>query len=334
MATATPRKAAVKKIAAKRTTTQRRSKVVTSPDDWSPEVQPLIPEYWLYEDYVPRQIVGNMTDLDMFAMAHKNMDNVLLYGPTGSGKTSAVLAYAALHQLPFYSLPCGMAERRHLFGGLIPEEGKAGSPLQWFDGPVTQLFRYGGVLLLNEINFLSPKAGNTLFEGLDKRRTISLLEHRSEKITGSKKLLIAADFNPEYEGTRPLNAALRNRFRHQEFYDYDDKIERTLLPESKALLVLGKQLRKSFKDGTIETPISTNMLVSFDDLTREAGLEYAVHNFVCCFSLDEQEAVRNVINLQRKALEIDYYGSELTTEYDDDELDAEASMEAEAFQGN
>lgn len=298
----------------------RRTTKVT--DDELVAMSGLVPPAWMYEDYVPRNL-GSFTDLELLAAAHEDLDNVLIYGPTGTGKTSCVLAYAAWKQIPFYSVPSGMAERRHLFGGLVPVEGVSGAPLQWVDGPVTKLYRHGGVLLINEINFMQPKVGNTLFEGLDKRRTITLLEHRGEKIVGSEKLLVVADFNPDYEGTRPLNVALRNRFKYQEFFDYDDEVERKLFPDSPSLANLGSMLRKSLKDGTIETPISTNMLIEFEDIVMKMGLDYAIRNFVNHFNLDEQEPVKNVVKLVQAALETDYYGNTELDNDDDDFLDGE-----------
>ena len=100
-------------------------------------------------------------------------------------------------------------ESRQLFGGFIPDgDGGYG----WIDGPVTDVVRNGGVLLLDEMNFISPKIYTTLYPLTDGRRSITLLDHMGETIVAHEDLTIFATMNPDYIGTTPLNFAMRNRF--------------------------------------------------------------------------------------------------------------------------
>lgn len=175
----------------------------------------------------------------------------------------------------------------------------------WIDGPVTDVVRNGGVLLLDEVNFISPKIYTVLYSLLDGRRAITLLDHHGETIEAHKDLTIFATMNPDYIGTTPLNFAFRNRFDIQIPWDYDDKVE-TKLVKSKALLVVAKQLRVEANKGQYETPISTNMLQEFVNFVDPLGYEFAVENFIAHFSSDEAASVRLVFQTHEHNIKTDF----------------------------
>lgn len=276
-----------------------------------------IPDMEYYDTYVSRRF-GAMLDLDVLAKAHALGHNVLLEGPTGPGKTSFALAYAAKHQMPFYPIPSNVGvEPSQLFGKFIRVED--GSWV-WFDGGVTAIVRDGGVLLINEINFLAERIATVLFGLLDKRREVILLDHKGERVRAhrppqvagarpcwcsdgakcppERAVLVAADMNPDYEGTRPLNRALRNRFALQIEWGYDRLVEEKLV-KSRVLLDLAYKMRG---EGTYETPISTNMLQEFEAFVDAFGVEFAIANFTQHFSTDERSSVAEVFRIAHEKL--------------------------------
>lgn len=245
----------------------------------------------VFTEYVPRKVTSGMLDLDVFAMADAQNLNVLIEGPTGSGKTSGSMAYAAREKKMFYAVPSHSgAEQSQLFGKYVPD-GKGG--FVWVDGPVTTLVRHGGVLLINEVNFLPERIASVLFGLLDKRRLIQLLDHKGETILAHKDLLIVADCNPGYRGTRALNEAFRNRFAIKMFWDYDDSVEQHLI-KSKSLIRMAKQFRAA--GDQYRTPISTNMLIEFERFVALAGIDFAVINFLNTFPGDERSSAQLVVN--------------------------------------
>lgn len=256
------------------------------------EIQAGIPDIGMFESYVGRSIVDGMTDHQLFDYARTNKLNVLLEGPTGCAKTSAVLAYAAYERRPFYAIPSNVGiEPSQLFGKFVPMPDGS---IEWIDGPVTSIVRHGGVLLINEVNFMPDRVATVLFGLLDKRRQITLLDHKAEVIDAHDDLLIVADMNPEYEGTRPLNKAFRNRFPVQVPWGYDEGVEQKLIT-SGALREMAEKLRSDLESGGIETPCSTNMLIEFEQMTRDISYDFAVFNFVAHFQGDERNAVKLVV---------------------------------------
>ena len=267
-----------------------------------------IPNKSIADKYVGREI-GGVSDFDLFDIAMDNGWNILIEGDTGAGKTMAAQAYAAHRGAYFYSTPNNVGiDPSQLFGKFIPDEsGK--SVGVWQDGPVSDLVRHGGVLLLNEISFLPPRVATSIFSLLDARREIPLLDHKGEVLRAhrgkgkcwcgeddcdNQRLLVLADMNPGYLGSAELNQALRNRFEIQLDWDYDPKVEKKLV-KSDQLLAFAAKVRKSRKNGDLITPTSTNMLVEFETLVRQTSLKFAMTNLVQHYAEDDRQAVQETL---------------------------------------
>ena len=273
-----------------------------------------VPEQKFYSSYISREIIAGMTDMDVFDLAFENSHNVLIYGPTGPGKTSAALAYAAKHKKKFYAVPSNAGiEPSQLFGKFVMMPNGS---VDWVNGPVSDIAKHGGVLLINEINFVPDRVGTVLFNLLDKRREVTLLDHHGETIRAHRPdcwcdlseeecrdrwVLVIGDMNPDYEGTRPLNKALRNRFAVQLNWDYDEKVESKLV-KSAALLKFAQQLRNDMARQGLDTPVSTNMLMEFESFCDSATYDFAVFNFVNHFADDERPVVSQVIKTHETTL--------------------------------
>ena len=261
-----------------------------------------VPRIELAKRYVHRKVF-EVEDFKVFDHARANSINVLIYGPTGPGKTTSVEAWAAERGLRMATVSGNASMEPSQMTGKFVSDGNGS--FAWIDGPVTDVVRNGGVLLLDEVNFISPKIYTVLYSLLDGRRKITLLDHHGETIEAHKDLTIFATMNPDYIGTTSLNFAFRNRFDIQIPWDYDDKVEEKLVP-SKALRVLSKQLRTEAAKGQYETPISTNMLMEFHHFVDALGYEFAVENFIAHFSSDEQPSVRLVFQTHEYNIKGDF----------------------------
>jgi len=247
------------------------------------------PEYAL--KYVHRTVDG-VFDFDLLDYCLKKSINLLLEGDTGAGKTMLPMAYAAQKEIPYYSVPCDVSiDPRALFGKMMPTD-RVGE-FQWVDGPVTEMVRTGGVLNISEVNFMPAKIAASLYQLLDHRRSLTLLEHEGETIKAHPDLLIVADYNPKYRGTMDLNIAFANRFAIKRPWGYHDEVEKSLV-KSKELL---DQVRKIRKSTEIRTPIGTNMMLEFVDLACDLGIEFATSNFIGKFSDVERDSVKKLMDL-------------------------------------
>jgi len=261
-----------------------------------------VPDIGVYHAYEGRSF-GTKTEMEIFDYARRNRVNVLIEGPTGDGKTMASMAYAAKNNLNFYSVPCNIGvDPSQLFGKwVMGDDGP-----EWVDGGLTHMVRHGGVLLINEGNAMPAKVAMVLFSLLDHRREITLLDHRGEVIKAHPDLIIIMDMNPGYAGTAQLNAALRNRFPIQLSWDYDPEVERKLIRSACLREDIVAGLRDQYRDGAIQTPTSTNMMIEFERMVRDLGLDFAVANFINHYSSHERGGVSLVFNTFRDNLVAEY----------------------------
>lgn len=280
--------------------TNKKSSTTTNPERTDMTHSSLItpPSFYL-DDYVGRQVSG-IDDLDVLAAAHAARHNVLLAGPTGSAKTSLVYAYAVKAGLPVVNIACnGGVDLRQLIGGWKPLPD---GTFHFVPGSLTQGVKDGAVILLNEINFMPPKLASFVFGLLDRRRTLYVDDAAGSDfptvIPAHQSTFILADYNPGYEGTRPLNKALKNRFAFQLQWGYDHDVEDQML-NSSSLLELAERLRERQDAGDIDTPIPTNALLEFEQFVWDdaLGFDFAVSNFVNRFDDHEQQAVKELLDL-------------------------------------
>lgn len=268
-----------------------------------------IPPSFYLDDYVGREVAG-IPDLDVLAAAHAARHNVLLYGPTGSAKTSLVYAYAVKAGLPVVNVACnGGIDIRQLIGGWTPQPDGS---FDFIPGDLVLGVQQGAVILFNEINFLPPKLAAFVFALLDRRRQIFIPDAAGSStptmIQASPSTFILADFNPGYEGTRPLNKALRNRFAISLEWGYNHDVEDQLL-SSAALLEMAEALRKRVDAGDLDTPIPTNALIEFEQFAWDEalGYDFAVLNFVNRFDDHEKVVIREVLEQYSDRIKTDLF---------------------------
>jgi MoxR-like ATPase len=234
------------------------------------------------------------TDFEMLDIIKANNQNLLIRGHAGSGKTMCIVAWASSREYRYYNISSNIGlEPSHLFGMWTPTENAG--VFKWQDGPVTDLVRNGGVLLLNEIDFMPERITTVLFGLLDDRREIQLLENGGEVIKAHPDLVVIGDHNPNYRGSRPMNQAWKDRFAHKWDFEYDKAIEKKLIGNA-MLIEVANQLREQHERGEIDTPISTRGLEAFVKNTKTVNLDYAIETYLNSFADDEREAVKLVFD--------------------------------------
>lgn len=138
--------------------------------------------------------------------------NILLKGPTGSGKTKLAETLAAIFQQSMYSVNCSVdldAESLIGFKTLTYENER--QAITFVPGPVTNAMEQGTLLYIDEINMAKPETLPLINGVLDYRRTVTN-PFTNEVITAASGFNVIAAINEGYIGTVPLNEALKNRF--------------------------------------------------------------------------------------------------------------------------
>lgn len=270
----------------------------------------LVPPTFIVGDYISRDIDG-VKDLDIIDGARRMGRNVLIEGPTGSAKTTLVMAAAARAGLPVVNIPCnGAAEPRIFIGGWTPQPD---GTFDFVPGDLIKAVQHGGIIYLDEVNMMPPKIAVYLHALLDSRRAISIPDASGSsfptELIAHPDCQVIATMNRNYHGTRPLNQAFRNRFAIKLSFPYLAEVEEKLVP-SASLLSLATALRTRFDVGDLTTPVSTNMLLEFVEFSKDDafGLDFATTNFINAFSPDEQPVARELITLEQDNIGKDLFG--------------------------
>lgn len=328
---------AAKTTTAKKTTTAPVKRVVRrtsgSASSQSPQNEfavGYIPPKSISERYVNREIYGKM-DFDVLDQAIAQKKNVLLIGDTGAGKTMLGEAYASDRGKRFLAIPCDVSiDPTSLMGKMMPTD--VAGKFEWVDGPLTDIFRHGGVVVIDEITFATPKMAASIYSALDSRRHLVLLGHKGEIVKAHDDVLIIATGNlgSAYRGTQDLNAALKNRFKVKVNWGYDAGVEDNLI-KFPSLRDLAGKLR-AMVGIELVTPVSTNMLMEFEEFAvdPEFGLEFATGNFVAAFAAQEAKSVSEIMDLYKSEFAKDLAfatGVATDDDYEDIEWDNEGTFE-------
>ena len=138
--------------------------------------------------------------------------NVLLKGPTGSGKTKLAETLSSLFTQPMYSINCSVdLDAEALLGFKTIEERNGKTSIEFVAGPVIKSMNKGYLLYIDEINMAKPETLPILNGVLDYRKMITN-PFTGEVIKAEQGFGVIAAINEGYVGTVPLNEALKNRF--------------------------------------------------------------------------------------------------------------------------
>jgi cobaltochelatase CobS len=195
--------------------------------------------------------------------------NLLLQGETGTGKTTLIEQVAARLNWPTFSFGChGGVEFQEFIGRVtLQMDGSTG----WADGPLISAMRIGGILLLDEMNFLPPEVAGGLNTALQAK--VYTIPETGELVRAHPNFRIGATGNAidgvgkgGYRGTQKQNIALLSRFTLGIRVNYMSVTDETSMITGKAsgihpkvanyLAEIADMARKSHAEGALSAPMS------------------------------------------------------------------------------
>ncbi len=251
-----------------------------------------------HNGYIPRKMNGH-TDMDILKKAYQKKFNTLIVGETGCGKTMSIRDLCFLLKLPYMRVNLNEATTTEdLIGQWIPDSNGG---FKWEDGVLVKFMRHGGVFVADEINASSPGILFILHSILDDERKVVLVQKDGEVVNAHPDFWFVSTMNPDYVGTRPLNAALKDRFQIIMEYDYDKAVEKKIVKDTR-ILELADKLRVLYKQGTLSTPVSTRALMQYVDNKSLFGEEMAQEMFINRFNSDERAPLKEVFSLDNEKI--------------------------------
>ena len=236
--------------------------------------------------------------------------NLLLKGPTGSGKTKLAETLSETLNRPMHQVNCSVdLDAESLLGFKTIKTNEEGSQeIVFIDGPVIQAMKQGHILYIDEINMAKPEALPILNGVLDYRRKLTN-PFTGEVIEAAPGFNVIAAINEGYIGTLPMNEALKNRFVVIQV-DYIDgetlfdviknqsKLQDDTLINS--IIKFNEDLRTMTKQGQIsEEASSIRALIDLSDLATVMPIERAIKRTIIDKLEDtrEQQAIVNAVEL-------------------------------------
>lgn len=244
------------------------------------------------DGYIARSMHGT-TDVKLMDTAYEHKHFILLVGETGCGKTHLVRNVAFKKKQPYMRVNMnGATTPEDLAGQWIPNPNNDGPKYVWQDGVLTQFMRHGGIFVVDEIN-MAPADILSMFHSVtDDERRLVLTAKDGEVVQAHPEFWFVSTMNPDYEGTKPLNLALKSRFRVV-FVDYSIKVEKRL-NISEQMLNVADKLRTSDE---INTPVSTRDLMYYEEDKGVYSEKLARGMFVDKFEEAEKATVKEVIEM-------------------------------------
>lgn len=176
------------------------------------------------EIYLPRVVAGK-SEIEVLRTLRAAEKKIypLLSGPPGGGKTAAV--DAAFHDQPggLYTINGDENTGVQDFVGQYSPTERQGEFI-WVDGPLVTAMKKGGVLLVDDITLIGPKANAVMYPVLDGRNYVTVKDHmvngKPEVVTAAPGFFVVAAHNPGVHGAI-LSDALSSRFTWQMWVETD-----------------------------------------------------------------------------------------------------------------
>lgn len=232
-------------------------------------------------DYVERDYLGDLTDIDIMCQAIKNGNHLILKGPPGTGKTYAGKYIAqsrnqGVRKMNFSS----DVKMTRLLGHLeVSGDGQGGTDTTKIYGEFSKAVRDGDMFIANEANMVTGDILSLFNSAVEKGNDSMTIPEFGESIPIHEDFTLVVTMNPRHAGTKRLNQAFSSRFQHLNFNYPNLKQEIEIVSkhvdvepmrsELERVIDVVHDLREDYKSGEIPEPITPRETVRIAEYIRD-----------------------------------------------------------------
>jgi energy-coupling factor transporter ATP-binding protein EcfA2 len=223
-------------------------------------------------------------------------DNVLLVGPTGTGKThlAAQVAKALNREFAFLSCSIGLTESSILG----QREPSSDGSFTYRETAVVKSYEKGGVFLWDEVDAMDPNVGLVVNAAISnghlavpKRFENPIAVRHADFLCLCAANTYGTGADRKYVGRNQLDAAFLDRFTCITV-GYDEALEAKLIA-NQDLLQWAKRVRSAIESNRLERNLSMRQLLKFDRwLSAGKDLRYVEGSYTEGWKPDEVRRVR------------------------------------------
>lgn len=232
--------------------------------------------------------IGDHEDVDVLTSAREHGENVLLFGPPGTGKTA--LVEAAYHDVVTI-LGTAETEVADFVGSYTQRPGEG---FVWVDGPLIEAMEGGKALLVDEIGLVDPKVLSILYSVMDGRGALKVTQNPDRGTVHAKDgFYVIAATNPHAPGVQ-LSEALISRFTIQVEVDSDYELA-LHLKVSRKIVSAAQNMDRRRRTGDMLWAPQLRELFAFKRNEAIFGTSFAARSLVAGAPEIDRDTVADII---------------------------------------
>lgn len=262
-------------------------KKISAPDESKPYIPTPTDGYNFSAWNASRSVGGNRFDINIHDIMSLilNHHRVNLNGPTGCGKTSALVEFAALLGWPVFRMNGTKDTGYHDYVGTY--EAADGKTI-WVDGLLTRAMKLGGLFINDDGDRVPAECSQALAAILEPKGKLTITTkggeviepHENFRIVGTQNAGFHGDTSGLYSAAQVQDAQVISRYGVSVEVDYPKQKDEASIVQYKSgldqgncnmIVTVANDTRSAAKSGELQYPLDMRQCIAWASVSKELG---------------------------------------------------------------